>query len=69
VNDPDVDAATHVEQMITIHEQTKQNIAATNAKNQVAGSKGRKLVNEQTLRKSKALHSLRNDFGVSSPFT
>jgi len=30
--------------MITIHEQTKQNIAATNAKNQVAGSKGRKHV-------------------------
>jgi hypothetical protein len=39
-----VDAAEHVEQMITIHEQTKQNIAATNAKNQVASSKGRKLV-------------------------
>jgi hypothetical protein len=34
---PHVDAAAHVEQ-------TKQNIAATNAKNQVAGSKGRKLV-------------------------
>jgi hypothetical protein len=43
-NAPHVDAAAHVEQMITIHEQTKQNIAATNAKNQVAGSKGRKLV-------------------------
>jgi hypothetical protein len=39
-----VDAAAHVERMITIHEQMKQNIAATNAKNQVAGSKGRKLV-------------------------
>jgi hypothetical protein len=44
VNAPHVDATAHVEQMITIHEQTKQNIAATNAKNQVAGSKGRKLV-------------------------
>jgi hypothetical protein len=33
-----------VEQMITIHEQTKQNIAAISAKNQVVGSKGRKLV-------------------------
>ena len=49
-NAPHVDAATnaneteHVEQMITIHEQTKQNIAATNAKNQVAGSKERKHV-------------------------
>ena len=43
-NAPHVDASAHVEQMITIHEQTKQNIAATNAKNQVAGSKGRKLV-------------------------
>ena len=43
-NAPHVDAAAHVEQMITIHEQTKQNIAATNAKNQVAGSKGRKHV-------------------------
>jgi hypothetical protein len=31
-NAPHVDAAAHVEQMITIHEQTKQNIAATNAK-------------------------------------
>jgi hypothetical protein len=41
---PHVDVVVHVEQMITIHEQTKQNIAATNAKNQVAGSKGRKLV-------------------------
>jgi hypothetical protein len=35
VNAPHVDATAHVEQMITIHEQTKQNIA---------GSKGRKLV-------------------------
>jgi hypothetical protein len=43
-NAPHVDAAAHVEQMITILEQMKQNIAATNAKNQVAGSKGRKLV-------------------------
>ena len=30
--------------MINLHEQTQQNIAATNAKNQVAGSKGRKHV-------------------------
>ena len=43
-NAPHVDASAHVEQMITIHEQTKQNIAATNTKNQVAGSKGRKHV-------------------------
>jgi hypothetical protein len=41
---PHVDVVAHVEQRFTIHEQTKQNIAATNAKNQVAGSKGRKLV-------------------------
>jgi hypothetical protein len=41
---PHVDVAAHVEQMITIHEQTKHNIAATNAKNQVDGSKGRKIV-------------------------
>jgi hypothetical protein len=33
---PHVDVAAYVEQMITIHEQTKQNIAATNAKSQVA---------------------------------
>jgi hypothetical protein len=44
VSTPHVDVVAHVEQMITIHEQTKQNIAATNAKNQVTGSKGRKLV-------------------------
>jgi hypothetical protein len=44
VSAPHVDAVAHVEQMITIHEQTKQNIAATNAKNQFVGSKGRKLV-------------------------
>ena len=43
-NAPHVDASAHVEQMITIHEQIKQNIAATNAKNQVASSKGRKHV-------------------------
>jgi hypothetical protein len=30
--------------MVNLHEQTQQNIAATNAKYQVAGSKGRKLV-------------------------
>jgi hypothetical protein len=41
---PHIDAVAHVEQMINLHEQTQQNIAATNAKNQVAGSKGRKLV-------------------------
>jgi hypothetical protein len=35
-NAPHVDVAAYVEQMITIHEQTKQNIAATNAKSQVA---------------------------------
>jgi hypothetical protein len=37
-------AVAHVEQMINLHEQTQQNIAAANAKYQVAGSKGRKLV-------------------------
>ena len=37
---PHVDAVAHIEHMINIHEQTQQNIAATNAKNQVAGSKG-----------------------------
>jgi hypothetical protein len=30
--------------MINLHEQTQQNIAATNAKNEVAGSIGRKHV-------------------------
>jgi hypothetical protein len=41
---PHIDAVAHVEQMVNLHEQTQQNIAATNAKYQVAGSKGRKLV-------------------------
>jgi hypothetical protein len=41
---PHIDVVAHVEQMINLHEQTQQNIAATNAKNQVASSKGRKLV-------------------------
>jgi hypothetical protein len=41
---PNIDAVAHVEQMINLHEQTPQNIAASNAKYQVAGSKGRKLV-------------------------
>ncbi|WVZ93548.1 hypothetical protein U9M48_039519 [Paspalum notatum var. saurae] len=39
---PHIDAAAHVDHMITLHEQTQQNIAAANAKYQVAGSKGRK---------------------------
>jgi hypothetical protein len=41
---PHVDAVARVQQMLDIHEQTHQNIAHTNAKNQTAGSKGRKLV-------------------------
>ncbi|WVZ89884.1 hypothetical protein U9M48_036233 [Paspalum notatum var. saurae] len=41
---PHIDAVAHVEQMINLHEQTQHNIAAANAKYQVAGSKGRKLV-------------------------
>ncbi|WVZ97653.1 hypothetical protein U9M48_043169 [Paspalum notatum var. saurae] len=41
---PHIDAAAHVDHMITLHEQTQQNIAAANAKYQVAGSKGRKHV-------------------------
>jgi hypothetical protein len=36
-----IEAVAHVEQMIDLHEQTHQNIAAANAKYQVAGSKGR----------------------------
>jgi hypothetical protein len=39
---PHIDAVAHVEQMINLHGQTQQNIASTNAKYQVAGSKGRK---------------------------
>ncbi|WVZ52447.1 hypothetical protein U9M48_003502 [Paspalum notatum var. saurae] len=41
---PHIDAAAHVDHMITLHEQTQQNIAAANAKYQVLGSKGRKHV-------------------------
>ena len=41
---PHIDVVAHVEHMINLHEQTQQNIAAANAKYQVAGSKGRKLV-------------------------
>jgi hypothetical protein len=41
---PHIDAVSHVEQMINLHEKTQQNIAVVNAKYQVAGSKGRKLV-------------------------
>jgi transposase InsO family protein len=41
---PHLDAVAHVEQMIDLHAQTHQNIAAANVKHQVAGSKGRKHV-------------------------
>jgi hypothetical protein len=41
---PHIDVVAHVEKMINLHEQTQQNIAAANAKYQIAGSKGRKLV-------------------------
>jgi hypothetical protein len=41
---PHIDVVAHVEQMINLHKQTQQNIAAANAKYQVTGSKGRKLV-------------------------
>ncbi|WVZ80713.1 hypothetical protein U9M48_028170 [Paspalum notatum var. saurae] len=41
---PHIDAVAHVEQMIDLHEQTHQNIAAANTKYQFAGSKGRKHV-------------------------
>jgi hypothetical protein len=41
---PHVDVVARVKQMLDIHEQTQQNIVHTNAKNQVVGSKGRKLV-------------------------
>jgi hypothetical protein len=41
---PHIDAVEHVEHMIDLHGQTQQNIATANAKYQVAGSKGRKLV-------------------------
>jgi transposase InsO family protein len=39
---PHLDAVAHVEQMVNLHEQSHQNIAAANAKYQVAGSKGKK---------------------------
>jgi hypothetical protein len=39
-----VDVVAHVEQMINLHEQTQQNVATANAKYQVAGSEGRRLV-------------------------
>jgi hypothetical protein len=41
---PHLDAIAHVEQMVDLHEQTHQNIAAANAKYQVASSKGKKHV-------------------------
>jgi hypothetical protein len=41
---PHLDVVAHVEQMVNLHEQTHQNIAAANAKYQVAGSKGKKHV-------------------------
>ncbi|WVZ97644.1 hypothetical protein U9M48_043161 [Paspalum notatum var. saurae] len=39
---PHIDAVAHVEQMIDLHAQTHQNIAAANAKYRLLGSKGRK---------------------------
>jgi hypothetical protein len=41
---PHIDVVAHVAQMINLHEQTQQNIAAANAKYHVTSSKGRKLV-------------------------
>jgi hypothetical protein len=41
---PHIDVAAHVDQMIILHKQTQQNIAAANAKYKVAGSKGRQHV-------------------------
>jgi hypothetical protein len=41
---PHVDDVAHVKHMFDIHEQTQQNITHTNAKNQVVGSNGSKLV-------------------------
>jgi hypothetical protein len=41
---PHLHVVAHVEQMVNLHEQTHQNIAAANAKYQVAGSKGKKHV-------------------------
>ena len=69
--------------MITIHEQTKQNIAAISAKNQVVGSKGRKLVTVEpddmiwlhlrkdrfpTLRRSKLMPRVAGPFKVLTKF-
>jgi hypothetical protein len=39
---PHLDVVAHVEQMVNLHEQTHQNIAAGNAKYQVAGVKVKK---------------------------
>jgi hypothetical protein len=44
VDAPHIDAVAHVDQMINLHEQTQLNIAAANAKYQITGSKGQKLV-------------------------
>jgi hypothetical protein len=41
---PHLDVVAHVEQMFNLHEQTHQNIAAANAKYQVASSKSKKYV-------------------------
>jgi hypothetical protein len=41
---PHIYVIAHIEQTINLHEQTQHNITAANAKYQVAGSKGRKLV-------------------------
>jgi hypothetical protein len=41
---PHIDVVSHVKQMINLHEQTQQNIAVANAKYQITGSKGWKLV-------------------------
>jgi hypothetical protein len=41
---PHVDAVARVKHMLDIHEQMRQNIAHTNAKNRAVDSKGRKLV-------------------------
>jgi hypothetical protein len=41
---PHLDAIAHVEQMVNLNEQTHQNIAAANAKYQVAGSKGKNML-------------------------
>jgi hypothetical protein len=41
---PHLDVVAHVEQMVNLHEQIHRNIAATNAKYQVAGSKGKNML-------------------------